>query len=41
MEYEEEDVNSYWTTLKEKRILLLGRGSTRSHSVENSLWEKL
>jgi len=27
--------------VKEKRILEMGRGSTRSHCVENSLWKSL
>jgi hypothetical protein len=36
-EDEEKDVSSYWMTLKKKRVLEIGRGRTRSYSVENSL----
>jgi hypothetical protein len=38
---EGEDVSSYWTTLGKNKILEIERGSTRSHSVENSLWKRL
>jgi hypothetical protein len=38
----EEDVSSYWMTLrKKKRIQEIERGSARSHSTENWLWERL
>jgi hypothetical protein len=37
-EDEEEDVSSYWMTLR-KREDTGKEGSTRSHSVENSLWQ--
>jgi hypothetical protein len=33
-EDEEEDVSSYW-------IMEIERGSSRSHSLENSIWKKL
>jgi hypothetical protein len=36
---DEEDVSSYWMTLR-KRRLETGRRSTRSHSVENLLWNR-
>ena len=35
----EEDVRSYWMTLRKERILDTERGSTRWHSVKNSLWK--
>jgi hypothetical protein len=35
---EEEDIRSYWITLK---IPEFERESTRSHTVENSLWKRL
>jgi hypothetical protein len=34
---EEEDVSSYWMTLRKEMILETERASARSHSVENSL----
>ena len=34
----EEDVSSYW---RNQRILETERGSARSHSVENSLWNRI
>jgi hypothetical protein len=38
----EEDVSSYWMTLrKRERMLEIRRGSTRSHIMENSLWKRL
>jgi hypothetical protein len=37
----EEDVSSYWMTLKNKKILETERGITRSHYVEKSLWKRL
>jgi hypothetical protein len=40
-EDEEEDVSSYWMTLRKENILEIERGSTRSHPVENSLWKRL
>jgi len=41
-EEEEEDVSSYWMTLrKRERMLEIRRGSTRSHIMENSLWKRL
>jgi hypothetical protein len=36
-ENEEEDVSRYWMTLRKERILENGKGSTRSHCVENWL----
>ena len=40
MGYEEEDVSSYWVTLRKKeRVQEIKRGSTRVHSVEIFLWK--
>jgi hypothetical protein len=36
LEDEEEDVSSYWTTLKSKKIMEVERESTTSQCVENS-----
>jgi hypothetical protein len=38
---EEEDVGSYWMTLRKKRMLTSDEGSSRSHCVERSLWKRL
>jgi len=38
---DKEDVSSYWMTLREKLVLEFERGSTRSHSLVNSLWLRL
>jgi hypothetical protein len=39
---EEEDVSSNWMTLRgKKKILEIKKGSTRSHTLENSLWKRL
>jgi hypothetical protein len=38
---EEEDVSSYWMTLRKREDTGNERGSTRSHPVENSLWKRL
>jgi hypothetical protein len=40
-EHKEEDVNSYWMTLRQEKILELEGGSTRSHCVGNWLWKRL
>ena len=40
-EGEEEDVISYSVTWRNEKILEIERGSTRSRSVENSLWKSL
>ena len=40
-EKKKEDVSSYWMTLGKEKIPDVERGSTRSHSVENSLWKSL
>ena len=40
-EDETDDVCSYCMTLRNNRILEIGRGNTRSHSAENSLWKRL
>jgi hypothetical protein len=40
-ESKEEDVSSCWMTYGKERILEIGRGSTRSDIVENSLWDVL
>jgi hypothetical protein len=40
-EDEDEDVNSYWMTLRKGEIVEFERGSTRSRSLENSLWKSL
>jgi hypothetical protein len=39
----EEDVSSYWMTLKKgkERILEIERGSSSSHPAENFLWRRL
>jgi len=39
----EEDVGSYWMTLRkgEERILSFERGSSGSHYVESSFWKRL
>jgi hypothetical protein len=37
-EDEEEDVCSYWLTLRKREDT---RGSSRSHCLENSLWKRL
>ena len=37
----EENVSSYWMTLGENTILEIEKGNRRSHSLENSLWERL
>jgi hypothetical protein len=34
-------LSRYWMTLQEERILEIERGSTTSHSLENSLWKRL
>jgi len=36
LEDHEEDISSYWMTLRKYRVLEIERGSTRSPSVENS-----
>jgi len=36
LEDDEEDISSYWMTLRKYRVLEIERGSTRSPSVENS-----
>jgi len=38
---EKQDVSSFWLTLEKDTIMELETGSTRSHSVENSLWKRL
>jgi hypothetical protein len=38
-ENEAEDVNIYWTALKIERTLEIERVSTKSLSLENSLWK--
>ena len=40
-EDEEEDVSSYWMTLRKEQILEHERGSTRTWSVEKLLWKRL
>jgi len=35
------DLSSYWMTLRKRQDIVNWRGSTRSHSVENSFWKKL
>jgi hypothetical protein len=40
-EDEEEDVSRYWMTTGKERILEIQTGSTKSHSVENSVWKRL
>jgi hypothetical protein len=37
----EEDVGSYWMTLRKERILSFERGSSESHYVDSSLWKRL
>jgi hypothetical protein len=37
----EEDVSSYWLTLRKEKLLQIERGSTGLFSVENSLWKRL
>lgn len=37
----EEDISSYWTTLRKKDDTGIEKGSTRLHSVENSPWQKI
>jgi hypothetical protein len=41
MGVKEEDVSSYWKILKKIDDLEFERGSTRSYSVEKSLWKRL
>jgi hypothetical protein len=41
MEGKEEDVSSYFMTLRRKRILETDRGSTRSQAGETSLWKNV
>ena len=36
-----EDVSSYWMRFRKERIPEIERGSTISHSMENSLWKRL
>jgi hypothetical protein len=40
-EDKEKDVSSYWMTLRKEQILELERRSTRTLSVEKSLWKGL
>jgi hypothetical protein len=40
-EDEEDDVSSCWMTLRKGETLEFGRGSTRTHPVENWLWKRL
>jgi hypothetical protein len=41
IEDEGKEVSSYWMTLRKRQVMVLERGSTRSHSVENSLCKRL
>lgn len=41
LEDEEEEVNSYWRTLRKRKISEIERGSASSCSVENSFWMTL
>ena len=34
-------MNSYWMTVRKKKILQIERGSIILHSLENSLWKRL
>jgi len=36
----EEDISSYWMTLRKRQDAGTERGSTRLKSVENSLWKR-
>jgi hypothetical protein len=40
-EDEEEDLSSYWMTLRKIRILEIETRSAISHHVANSIWKKL
>jgi hypothetical protein len=40
-EDEEEDVGSYWVTLRKERILSFEGESSGSHYVESWLWKRL
>ena len=37
---EEQEVSSYWMTLRNEKILELETGSTRSHSAEKLQWKR-
>ena len=37
----EEDVTSYWMTLRERQVISNWKKNTRSHSVDTLLWKRI